>query len=212
MKNNMQLNAKKTKEMCFNFSKTPCDFPPIIVDDTPIEKVHESKLLGVTINDSLTWESHIYSIIKRASKRIYYIILLKRSGIAASDIFQVYGSLLRPLVEYCCQVWHFRLTKALSSQLEGLQKRKCRKVYTDLSYEQCLSITGLPRLEDRRELLCLNYFRKVTDPSHKLFNLLPPKRSYKYNIRSKHIFERYKCRTNRFKCSFLPASLSMFDK
>ena len=72
--NDMQINSSKTKEMCICFSKD-FDFnnsiQNIMIDDVNIERVNHAKVLGVTISDNLTWNTHVESVISKAGKRLY---------------------------------------------------------------------------------------------------------------------------------------------
>ena len=65
-----------------------------------LELVKNSKLLGVILNDTLTWGDHIDYICSKVSKRLYFLRLLKRSNIPPIDIIQVYCSIIRSVLEY----------------------------------------------------------------------------------------------------------------
>ena len=68
--NHMNVNFKKTKEMIINTSH--CNFPDkLSVADVEIERVNVFKLLGVHINQSLTWDDHVSAICNKAATRIY---------------------------------------------------------------------------------------------------------------------------------------------
>ena len=78
--NCMKINSKKSKEMVICF--TPDDnvrisIPSIVIEDNLVETVEHAKLLGVT-ND-LTWNRHVDCIVKKAAKRVYYVISVKES-------------------------------------------------------------------------------------------------------------------------------------
>ncbi len=90
------------------------------MNGTQIERVHHSKLLGVIISDDLKWGAHILYINSRAGKRLYYLRELKRSGVLQSDLVHIYLTLVRPVVEYACQVWSTRLTKEQSQTLKSI--------------------------------------------------------------------------------------------
>ena len=60
-KNNMKINAKKTKEMIINFSNTPLNLAPLKIDDCELECVTEFKLLGVWLQSNLSWDEHVTS-------------------------------------------------------------------------------------------------------------------------------------------------------
>jgi hypothetical protein len=42
-----------------------------------MEKVSKAKLLGVTINNKLSWNDHIEEVIKKAARRLYFLVQLK---------------------------------------------------------------------------------------------------------------------------------------
>ena len=49
-KNNMKINTDKTKEMIIYFSKTVSNIEPILMNDSKLEQVSHTKLLGVIIH------------------------------------------------------------------------------------------------------------------------------------------------------------------
>ena len=52
----MQLNPKKCKEMVINFSKMSSNMvPEIVIDDSVIERINSIKVLGVYLNNVLSW-------------------------------------------------------------------------------------------------------------------------------------------------------------
>ncbi len=109
--NKMSANPIKTKDMIVNLSQEHLNIPNLIIDGAVIEHVSKSKLLWVYISDDLTWWVHIKEIHKRAYQKLYFLILLHRSG--AEDLDEIFTYRIRPIVEYACPVWHTRLTKKL---------------------------------------------------------------------------------------------------
>ena len=59
----------KTKELLICFAKIPPNVPHITIDGSPIDRVNECKLLGLIINDTLTWDGHINKLHKKASTK-----------------------------------------------------------------------------------------------------------------------------------------------
>ena len=121
--NNMKLNRTKTKDMIFSFQRKEPDFDPIIIDNCEIERVKEAKVLGLTITDDLKWNAHVEQIVKKANKRLFLLTLLKRAGVDCKDIVDMYTSLIRPVLEYACPVFHAALPKYLQHEIESVQKR-----------------------------------------------------------------------------------------
>ncbi len=55
----MEVNPSKTKELMICFNKNPV-FPPLItIDGDEIERVGQTKLLGIQVTDDLNWQKHI---------------------------------------------------------------------------------------------------------------------------------------------------------
>ena len=59
----------------------------------------------MTISQDLTWNK-LDNIVKKAGKRLYILYQLKRAGITQKDLVSVYVSVVRPVLEYACPVWH----------------------------------------------------------------------------------------------------------
>ncbi len=70
--NNMQLNTDKTKEMRVYFGWKELDLDPINTW-SEIACVTEFKLLGLMINNQLTWDNHVDYICGKASLHAGYI-------------------------------------------------------------------------------------------------------------------------------------------
>ena len=62
-------------------------------------------------------------IVAKASKRLYFLRVLKRSGVGVNSLIQVFFACIRPILEYACQ-----------KEVERIQKRALRIIYSDLSY------------------------------------------------------------------------------
>ena len=71
----------------------------------------QAKVFGVTILSDLSWNAHVDEIISKARKSVYMIYKLKRAGIIQNDLTRMYVSIIRPVVEYACPVWHTNLPK-----------------------------------------------------------------------------------------------------
>jgi len=77
--NHMQVNSTKTKEMII-CPLTKLNLPPLATSSGTIERVSSFKLLGVHIESSLSWSTHVNSILKKATSRLYFLKQLKSSS------------------------------------------------------------------------------------------------------------------------------------
>ena len=88
--NRMKLHPGKCKELIVDFSKNKHVFDPITVDGVCIPVVSKANVLGLTISNNLLWNDHVTETIKKANKRLYSLVLLKRAGAPLMDIKNFY--------------------------------------------------------------------------------------------------------------------------
>ena len=210
-KNNMQINCDKTKEMIIYFGRKQINMPKITMNNTKLERVENTKLLGVIINNKLTWGDHVDYICAKVTKRIYFIRLLKRAGISRHDMLQVYYSIIRSVLEYACEIWHPGLNKKQTEQLEYIQKRVIRIVFPSESYTDVIKVHKIPLLSERREELCQRFFKSISEPEHKLHKFLPNK-CHVTHLRKNRIFDLPKVKTNRLQISSIFYGVFNFNK
>ena len=158
---------------------------------------------GTTSND-LKWNVHVLELVKKASCRLYFLRQLKRSQIMPAELILFYITCIRSILEYACPVFHRALPGYLSEDLERLQKRALRIIYSGMSYNQALEFSGLATLFKRREEISSKLFNEVVgDPGHTLHKLLPSKNPANYFLRRNRNFALPLCKTNRCKKSFI---------
>ena len=204
--NNMKLNVEKCKELIIDFARKKHHFPPLTVDDMNVERVKSRCILGLTVQDNMKWNEHIHNIVKKASKRLYMLRLLKRSNASIDTLITVYTTIIRPVLEYACQVWHYNIQQYLSEEIEKIQKRAFRIILPTQKYDEALTKTNIMSLRNRREKLCEQFF-ETNISNEKLKDLLPQTTLYEYELKSVPKYHNYLCRTERFKNSFLPQSI-----
>ena len=209
--NNMRINSKKSKELNICFSKSRPVLQPLMIDNAPLDSVQSAKLLGIWIQSDLRWDLHVETICSKASKRLYALRCLKRSGAPAKDLGTVYCCFIRPIIEYACPVWHSSLPNVLSDDLERIQKRATRIMLPELSYKERLAELKLPTLYERRDELCRRFYKTIRRPEDKINDLLPPTNKPVYSLRNPRKTPLFKCRTKRFQNSFIPYAVSKWD-
>ena len=213
--NDMQINSTKTKEMVLG-PLSRVDLPLLTTPTGSVERVTSFKLLGVTIDASLSWSAHINNVVAKATKRLYFLKQLRRAGVSQDHLLYFYIMAIRPVLEYCAPVWHYSLTKAQTEQLEAVQKRALRVIFQlspDTSYFQLLEIADLNSLASRRDELSRNFFHLITFPTSCLFHLLPPARprSVIGRLRSSQPFPMVNTRTKKY-CSFIQFGLNHYQE
>ena len=128
----MILNESKTKEMLIHFGKTKADdkVQPVKLNNVPIERVTSYKLLGVMFQNNLSWDAHVQFILTKVNKRFYCIRSLLHAKVVQSDAIIIYCSVIRSVLEYACPVWHPGLTRKQDKDIERVQKRALKLIFS----------------------------------------------------------------------------------
>lgn len=209
--NNMRLNIKKTKELTICFAKSQPLFDPLAINNHPLESIQSFKLLGIHIQSDLKWNLHIEATCSKASKRLYALRCLKRSGVSPKDLRTVYSCFIRPVLEYACPVWHSSLTLSLCDNLEQIQRRATKIILPSMSYSDRLMELDLPTLRERRQDLCRRFYKSVVRSDDRIHDILPAPVENMYSFRCPRTLPLIKCRTKRFQNSFIPFAIRSWD-
>ena len=110
----------------------------------------EEKDLGVLVDNELNYEKHIRGIVNKANRMLGMI----KIGFACLDkeiFLNLYPVLVRPLLEYCVQVWSPYKQKYIDL-IERVQQRATKMVpgLRRMSYDDRLKELKLTRLVERR--------------------------------------------------------------
>ena len=143
----MEFNVGKCKIMHLGKSNPKHTYTMGGVD---LEKTTEERDLGVLVDDRLEFDKHIKGVVNRANRMLGMI----RIGFSCLDeeiFMNLYPVLVRPLLEYCVQVWSPYKQKYIDL-IEDVQKRAVRLIpgLRGLTYEQRLERLKLTKLIDRR--------------------------------------------------------------
>ena len=139
----MEFNVDKCKIMHLGNQNIKHTYT---MDGSNLTTTNEEKDLGVLIDDKLGFDKHIRSIVKKAN-RMLGLIKIGFSCLDKEIFMNLYPVLVRPLLEYCVQVWSPYKRKYINL-LEGVQRRATKLVpeLRELQYEERLKILGLTNL------------------------------------------------------------------
>ena len=103
--NGLVLNLDKTKYMIFSRSKV--DLPrPLIISNTPIERKTEARFLGVIMDESLNWSSHVKTVRSKMSRYVGIMYKIKKF-LPLKVRLQIYHSFVQSHINFCSLVWGF---------------------------------------------------------------------------------------------------------
>ena len=132
--------------------------------------------------------------------------ILKRCSLSTEDLLHFYFSVVRPILEYACPVWHTSLTKEQTCQIEHIQKRAMRIIFDSncIDYEHFCCVKKWIRCKLAEWNCVKKIFRSsVLNEASCLHGLLPAIRAdAPYALRHKPQYIP-QVRTSRFSNSFI---------
>ena len=205
--NLMKLNNDKTKYMVFSRSET--EFATrLTIDGTTLERIEETKLVGVWLTTWLDWDKNTRETCKKAYARMTMLTKLKYVGVDTADLIHIYILYIRSLLEYCSVVWHSTLTNEQDRNIESVQKL-CLKIILGSDYPgyaDALEYCGLETLSIRRENKCLQFgLKSLLHPVHKdMFPVNPQILQNPYNTRNSEHFKVNTAKSESYRKSAIP--------
>ena len=123
-----------------------------------LQTVHNTKYLGVTIQDNGKFDTHINNVVNAGNKMLGFARRnLKVNSKSAKE--KAYKMLVRPKVEYAAAVWD-PYTKEHINKLERIQRRAARVVSND--HHQSSSVTEMLKALDWPSLECRRQASRLT--------------------------------------------------
>ena len=203
-KNKMELNTRKTKYMVINFTKKYQFSTRLSLDNKMLEEVKECNLLGLSMNNQLTWYNNTEKITQKANTRMIILHKLYEFNIPMEEMVNIYILFIRSVVEYACVVWHSSISSEESNNIERVQKTALRIILkSDYdNYHSALRLVSLSTLKERRRKLSLSFAKKClkSDDNKDLF----PQVEKLVNTRQHERFFVTPARTERLAKSTIP--------
>ena len=91
-----------------------------------IDQVSEHRLLGITIDNKLRWDSHINNVCKTVSRRVF--LLSKLRYIDTRKLF--FNAHIKPDIDYASVVWD-GFSDVLKKRLNSLHRRAVKLILPD---------------------------------------------------------------------------------
>lgn len=124
--NKISLNIKKCNYMIFNDnSNSDVESCNISIDDVKLEKIEQTKYLGVIIDNKLKFNDHGESIISKMNKKLG---LFRRISFKLNEENKIlyYKSIIQPHIDYCSFIFNF-MDQRIRDRLQIIQN-KCMRV------------------------------------------------------------------------------------
>ena len=144
----LKLNPDKCKHL--HIGKGSGNLANYTVGDLVIHKIEEEKDIGVVVDNSLEFQTHISEKVKKANSML---AIIRRTFLnLRKELFiPLYKSLVRSHLEFASSVWCPYKIKFIE-KIEKVQRRATKLIpgLKDLSYEERLRHLQLPSLVYRR--------------------------------------------------------------
>ncbi|XP_058794422.1 uncharacterized protein LOC131666073 [Phymastichus coffea] len=184
----------KTKTVLAIFSKAALDLEEfqINIGNTVVEIVDTVKILGLTFDAHLKWNTHIKSLKNECIRRLSVLkcISSKNWGADLEIINNTYKSLIRTKLDYGSIAYN-SARKSLLKTLEPVQNAAARIITGAFRTSPVLAILSeakLPPLHIRRMQTTLNYATSIAaTPDNPVFKLIFKNSSINYSPFKAHI-------------------------
>lgn len=207
----MELNCDKTVLLRITKKHCPLKFSYSIGSQS-VTEVSEYKYLGITLTNTLSWNTHIANICSAALRKLCFLRhKLKDSPSHVKRL--AYEHIIRPKLEYGCIIWD-PYTNVNINALEKIQRKAVRFIFAlyghQLSVTSVMASNQVLSLQSRRKDQRLKFLfsllnRKLgLDPAPYLSPLGTRRTRHTHPLSITPFF----ARTNVFKFSFFPQTIT----
>jgi hypothetical protein len=174
--NNQKLNASKCFELIISRKRSKCSFVPPPCLPT-ISRVHQLTLLGVEVDEHLTFSTHVDKLTSTGNQNLYALKTLKSAGLPPLSLDTVCRATLLSRLTYASPCWWGAISLTDRSRLQSVLNRATK-------WGVCTTIQG--GIASVCETADQRLFSKILhNPLHPLWPLLPPPTSYTYSLRKR---------------------------
>ena len=127
--NRLTLHPEKGEAMLICKTRTTRPVAPIHIGTDAIVWVNKSRLLGITVDDKLSWVPHMLDLSQEEFRK-EAIDLIRRSRFLPKDVLiKFYFKVILPLVTYSLVLWGSCFNADLFDSLERLHCRAARIIF-----------------------------------------------------------------------------------
>ena len=152
---------KKTKDIIFS-NKCLNNSPPLIFNNTFIERVNTHKHLGLFLTSSLDWGVQVKEVCLKANKKLSVLRSVKLLSRQTLDL--LYKLTVRSVIDYALPVYYKTLKQTELARLENVQYRAAKIVTGALHYSNKDKLNEelcWESILNRGNFLNLNFFHKI---------------------------------------------------
>ena len=192
---NLLLNVTKTKEVIFDFRRSPTVVNQVCIDDAGVKIVTSYKYLGTDMRGDLKWSENVSRQVKKANKRMYFLRKLKQFDVNKTILRLFYASVIESVAIFAMIVWFKGTSFNDKRYLNRVRKTAERIIGSRVdTFENLYSSRVLKKAQ-----------AIMADTSHPLHDLYEP-------LPSGRRIRTVACKTKRHADSFIPFSVILCNR
>ena len=169
------------------------------IESKQIKCKREVKLMGITIDEKLTFTRHIANICSLANYRLRALTRIKRflSTVQAKYLCEAY---IMSALKYCPLIWTF-CNKTSNNQINEIHKRTLRLVYEmeDANFEDLLLKENSWNVhENNIHTLLIEIYKSINNLSPPIMKVFFDLKNTRYDLRSKQLLKLPETSTSRY--------------
>lgn len=162
--NRIDVNVDKCISISFTRSRNPIIFV-YTLNNNIIKKQHLVRDLGIFLDDSLTFTSHVEHIVDKAYRNLGFILRVTKPFTSILCLKVLYFAYVRSILDYCSQVWNPQYL-IYENAIESIQRKfvkhlDFRSNFKFETYETSCQRHGLLTLRNRRILNDMSLFHDI---------------------------------------------------
>mgnify|MGYP001793799177 FL=1 len=208
-------HSKQAQEVIFSRKRAEVNHSALNFNNIPVCKTSSQKHLGLILDEKLNFKEHLQVKIGKFNKGVG---LLKKlhNLLPRKALLTIYKSFLRPHLDYGDIIYDQPNNESFCQKLESLQYNAALAISGAIrgtSREKLYNELGLQPLRFRRFLrkMCTLFKINFTKKPNYLYDLIPSE-NHLYNTRNSDMLKTYHSRTDFFKNSFFPYSITEWNK
>ena len=188
-KNFLAINHRKSQSILFHKTILPT---PFVIDNNVLDSVTQIKLLGVTIDNLLSFQAHVKEICWKVNAKVS-ILRRIRKLIPLDIMIRLYKAFILPHFEYASPLF-LGLNKGLSAKLESTNAFALRTLLNHsrlTAYEELLKIAHINSLQHQRiEQALILVYKSIYDQALVYIREMFTLRNNGYSLRGQIVLPR----------------------
>ena len=195
----MVVNKQKTKILCISDANTyqaSCHL--MDPEGNKLDSGPDMKILGFHFGSRPTMHAHVRALESRMRETSWVLRHLKHSGFTEEELVRVYKTVVRPILDYCCVVYHPQLTDEQDQRIERLQARALKNIFGyKMKYSDMRARAELTTHRERRILLADKFAQKAANHPRYSDRWFPLREGRQGTRRQAETYKEFTARTDR---------------